>query len=444
MKKFLSLFLSIMCLFACTACDGNGGNASGEDSNGSSSENSNSSSSMGGEDIPPTENVITTSLNGLVKQASWGFETEKVEEWGVTNDYDLETAVRPIWTTRNVYNETVSFIGKDDVATLMYTPTKIHKVYDYYLQREYTEGVDYVVEDNKIRLTDNTMVNHWIRKDYYYAGPQSPYTIPTNEGYLKFSEVVPNTHQISICYEHEDTYKGAIPVGQESKFSNLNEVLKNGGTLNICAVGDSITKGCGSSDYIMNYESARHQVGNPYKIGVPSYINLVKEYLDLQENITVNLCNTAVGGTGVSNGLEQMSKWTLRPDLVVIGFGMNDATVDAYTFYERTKTLVEAARELNPNCEILLLSSMIPNPEVINWLGNIANFEEQSLLKLVDEYENVGLAPMTSVSQSLYGVLGKKFEDLNSNSINHPNDFVHRMYAQTILTTLLGNEYYKK
>ena len=124
MKKRLAVLLSFMCLFAC-AC---------ESSTGASNEggNSNVSDSVDSSITPSTENVVTTTLNGLVKQASRGFETETAEEWGVINDYVLETAVRPIWTTRNVYNETVSFIGKDDVATLMYTPTKIHKVYDYY------------------------------------------------------------------------------------------------------------------------------------------------------------------------------------------------------------------------------------------------------------------------------------------------------------------------
>jgi hypothetical protein len=137
-----------------------------------------------------------------------------------------------------------------------------------------------------------------------------------------------------------------------------------------------------------------------------------------------------------------MEKWTVVPDLAIVAFGMNDASVDTYTFYEKTKELIEEIKKLNPDCEILLVSSMVPNPEVLNWLGNIASFEEQSLLKLLDEYDNVGLAPMTSVSQSLYGVVGKKFEDINSNSINHPNDFLHRIYAQTVLTSLLGNEYY--
>lgn len=442
MKKVTSVFLSIMCIFACVGCGKNNGDV-GSASDFESVKESNVGSSESEVIPPPEKNVITESLNGLVKRASLGFETDETEAWGVTNDYALQSAVRPIWTTRNVYNETVSFIGKEDVATLMYTPTKLYKVYDYYLQKEYQEGVDFVLEGNKIRLLEGSKIQPWDVRDYYYAGPQAPFTIKTEHGYLKFSEVVPNTHQISVCYEHEDTYKGNVPVGQAEKFPSLRNVLKNGGTLNVCAIGDSITKGCGSSDYIMKNEATRLDVGDPYKIGVPSYANLVKEYLDAKENVTVNFCNTAVGGTGVDNGLSQISQWTIKPDLALIAFGMNDASVDTTTFYEKTKALIEKIREINPKCEIVLISSMIPNPEVLNWLGNIASFESKSLLKLTEEYENIGLAPMTSVSQSLYGELGKKFEDLNSNSINHPNDFLHRIYAQTVLTTLLGNEYYK-
>ena len=76
---------------------------------------------------------------------------------------------------------------------------------------------------------------------------------------------------------------------------------------------------------------------------------------------------------------------------------------------------------------------------------NFNNFTNLDVLRssnLLNAIINI-ITGLTSVSQSLYGVLGKKFEDLNSNSINHPNDFVHRIYAQTVLTTLLGNKYYK-
>ena len=96
----------------------------------------------------------------------------------------------------------------------------------------------------------------------------------------------------------------------------------------------------------------------------------------------MNLDNTAVGGSGVGDGLKQIDAWSITPDLAIIAFGMNNSGKDTYTFYTDTKALVDKIRAINPNCEILLVSSMIPNPEVQNWLGNIANFERQSLLPM--------------------------------------------------------------
>lgn len=392
----------------------------------------------------PQENEIRYSLNGLVKQASLGFDTDSLTDWSVTDEYSLNASVVPVWNSKNIYRETVSFIGQDDVATLMYTPTRIVKVYDYYLQKEYVENEDFIVSGNTIKLTENTGINFWERKDYYYAGPQGAYELPTDKGYLKFSEVVPNTHQISVYYEHDGKYMGKIPVGQSDKFAFVNDKVKNGGTLNICVIGDSITKGCGSSGYIMTSESARNSLpgGDPYKIAFPSYINLVKDFIE-SKGVTVNLCNTAVGGTGVSNGMYQIGQWTITPDLAIIAFGMNDAKVDVDTFKEKTRELIEKVRELNSQCEILLVSSMIPNPDIIDWLGNIAAFEEKSLLPLLSAYDKIGLSPMTSVSESIYKSTGKKFEDINSNSVNHPNDFLHGIYAQTALTVIFGEGYNK-
>lgn len=392
----------------------------------------------------PQENEIRYSLNGLVKQASLGFDTDSLTEWGVTDDYSLNASVVPVWNSKNIYRETVSFIGQDDVATLMYTPTRIVKVYDYYLQKEYVENEDFIVSGNTIKLTENTGINFWERKDYYYAGPQGAYELPTDKGYLKFSEVVPNTHQISVYYEHDGKYMGKIPVGQSDKFAFVNDKVKNGGVLNICVIGDSITKGCGSSGYIMTSEPTRNSLpgGDPYKIAFPSYINLVKDFIE-SKGVTVNLCNTAVGGTGVSNGMYQIGQWTITPDLAIIAFGMNDAKVAVDTFKEKTRELIEKVRELNSQCEILLVSSMIPNPDIIDWLGNIAAFEEKSLLPLLSAYDKIGLSPMTSVSESIYNSIGKKFEDINSNSVNHPNDFLHGIYAQTALTVIFGEGYNK-
>jgi hypothetical protein len=45
---------------------------------------------------------------------------------------------------------------------------------------------------------------------------------------------------------------------------------------------------------------------------------------------------------------------------------------------------------------------------------------------------------VTSVSKAI--LERKDFQDTTGNNINHPNDYFYRMYAQTLLQTLIGYE----
>ena len=45
---------------------------------------------------------------------------------------------------------------------------------------------------------------------------------------------------------------------------------------------------------------------------------------------------------------------------------------------------------------------------------------------------------MTSVSQAI--LKHKDFHDYSGNNINHPNDYFVRVYAQTLLQTVVGYE----
>lgn len=68
---------------------------------------------------------------------------------------------------------------------------------------------------------------------------------------------------------------------------------------------------------------------------------------------------------------------------------------------------------------------------------------ESKLIEIAEEYKDladIAVAPMTSVSQSIYD-MGKRSYDINSSNVNHPNDFIHRVYAQTVLKVLLGDDY---
>lgn len=361
--------------------------------------------------------------------------------WEDTDKYALETALIPFWRSQNVYNETVTFKSLEDEATLLYAPTKIISVYDYYLETEYKQGEDFVVEGNKIRLTQNTKINYW--KNYYNETPNSTLIMPTTDGkFIYASETEPNKHQISISYEHNDTWKGVVPQRQSAKIAKTLAKLKNGETVKIGVIGDSITYGRGSSGDF------------GYGSKTPRYATLVYRYLKAKYPTANIVCeNVAVGGTASAWGstVDGIGNFTIKPDLFIVAFGMNDMYTSVETYYDNMNKIVAEARKINVNSEIVLVSSMLPNPEVMRYDsanpavvqtpygGNIPLFEDE-LIKISNENTGIAVVPMTSVTTAIYAT-GKRFEDVNSNNLNHPNDYIHRIYAQTVLKVMLGDEF---
>ena len=52
----------------------------------------------------------------------------------------------------------------------------------------------------------------------------------------------------------------------------------------------------------------------------------------------------------------------------------------------------------------------------------------------------MGLATTLNTVRSVYNN-GKRFQDCTANNVNHPNDFMMRLYAQTVLYSLFGADY---
>ncbi len=428
MKKLLSMVLCGCILFTAGACGGGVNNNDG---------------------LTPDGATITYSVGGTVMNSDKGFNTADLKEWKKVDEYDLSTATIPVWDTKNVYNETLTFIGRaDSCATLLYTPTKIHKVYDYYLGKEYVEGVDYTVDGNKIKLTRNTSVDFWEIGEYYSAvsdplGLDASLPIEYNGQifYLPYSEVHPNVHQICVSYEHDGVWQGAVPVGQAEKLPKSVNKLKTGENLDLAVIGDSISVGGGASEHLKDHFQITLLGYNPYLKPMPSYVNLVGEYLKAKyKTATINLENVSVGGMDSGWGsLTGVNNVTVTPDIAIIAFGMNDGSRSSSSYKSNIKYIMDNLRSRNPDCEFILVSTMIPNPDVVGWAGNIPTHEAQ-LVDLAKEYSGTAVVPMTALSQSIYS-LGKRFVDVNSNNINHPNDFMHRIYAQTVLKVMLGDDY---
>ena len=122
--------------------------------------------------------------------------------------------------------------------------------------------------------------------------------------------------------------------------------------------------------------------------------------------------------------------------MLCIGFGANDLHTPTDRFEANIVAMMEKYFAANPNGSVLLYSTLLPNAELIGWRVNQPLFEKV-LLDIQTRYERVGVAKVSTVFSTLEKD-GKPTRDWLANSVNHPNDFGVRVYAQTILATLLG------
>lgn len=360
--------------------------------------------------------------------------------------YNLDTWMTPIWKGNVVYNESLMFIPNAkthemESAPLLYVPDKILSVRDAALEEVYEEGRDYVVENGCIKLTENSRIASWDYDDYYRTEPASvPIGSVRAPGrYINYAAgKVYAEMQIAVTYTHKGEWSGTKPQYAGSSLSGTITKLKNKQPLTIVYYGDSIMTGCEAT--------STHKIAP----NMPIFTDMVTAKLKSAygyNNITAY--NTAVGGWTSEDGLngnandkdhpggvhERVTKY--NPDLVVIGFGMNIGKHGALDQYEQDiRDMIADVRKQNPNAEFLLVSTTLPNPDCNGWTSNQPYFQ-QSLKEIVKDTKGTALVPMTSIHQ--YLLQHKRYDDMNGNGVNHPNDFLARVYGQAICQTLIEN-----
>ena len=171
--------------------------------------------------------------------------------------------------------------------------------------------------------------------------------------------------------------------------------------------------------------------------GCPAYGELTALSLQQHFGSRVKFINHAVGGWTSANGLQQAKEARIgkeAPDLVIIAFGMNDVFQrDADAYQKNIRGIMDAVRVNAPDAEFILVASMLGNKE---WGMPMEQFPlyRDALAKLCGP--GVVLVDMTSMWQSL--LERKSFYDLTGNGVNHPNDFGHCVYAETLLARIIG------
>ena len=97
------------------------------------------------------------------------------------------------------------------------------------------------------------------------------------------------------------------------------------------------------------------------------------------------------------------------------------------------KAQIDAVRKAQPNCEFILIASMLGNPDWTTPHPELFPQYRDALAKLCQP--GVVLADVTAVYEEL--LKHKRYMDITGNGVNHPNDFGHRIYTMVICSLLI-------
>lgn len=368
-------------------------------------------------------------------------------------EYQLDTFTQDMFSGNTMYYDSVCFAeGPDGTITdgvLLYTPDKIISVHSTDLQTVYEEGVDFTVEGNRLIRTESSRIPVFTYDQYAQPVTDNPSTgwlrITATDMELRITDKMMDC-QVFVTYTHSDTWSGATASSQLSELPRTAQKLANKEPLKIVFFGDSITCGydaSGMNETIIQWQDNSEIQGvisrAPY---MPSWAEMVtaklRQTYGYEDIIKIN---RASGGTGTHWGKSAAASLINphKPDLVVIAFGMNQPHSSKNEFQADITAIIRAVHSANPEAEFLLVSTMVPNTDSVNFKKHKLAQQEEALYAVQQSLADmgIGVVPVHSVFASMVEN-GKKFVDYTSNNINHPNDFAVRVYAQLILAALEG------
>jgi lysophospholipase L1-like esterase len=321
--------------------------------------------------------------------------------------------MRPFWKGSLISSEAVlltSRNGEPATGTLMFRPTRILSVTSYDGGTQYREGEDYIAQGRTLIAGAGSAIGQ------------------LHESQLLKGDLAWNViggKQVLVSYEHDDAWAGPVQSYVGDQLPNTLQILRTRGSLRIVAYGDSITYGLGSSHM---------QKLGPYQ---PPWVNLLVGELRKRWNdpdiALYNASQSGADSTWAKNLAGRMVA-SLHPDLVLIAFGQNDFwSISPDAFAENIAGVMRAIRQTNPQSEFLLVSTMrfdpayTTNPEY--W--NTVSAYETRLRSMVAQ--GVQLVDMTAISGAVFAA--KAPRDCLNDPL-HPNDYLSRWYAQSLVAAL--------
>jgi acyl-CoA thioesterase-1 len=343
--------------------------------------------------------------------------------------------LEPIWSSPIVYRESVQLLQANDTAAptarLAFPATEILAVHSATGERKYELGSEVTLDDDRQTLSIALAAKPALIKHselFPPAGAPNSYRhrVGNPEQNMLYG---PgrwfHDRQVEVTYRRDvQPWPGTVPEFAAKLLPRTLGRLQRGEPLTIGVSGDSISFGGDASG----------QVNAPPQM--PPYATLVAAQLQATYKTPITLKNRAVNGWSVANGLEDLAELLAeRPKLIILAYGMNDVSRrDPAWFKAQTSTFLERVHAADPEIEVLMVSPMLGHSEWVHTPREMFAKYRDGLAELVRP--GVALADVTNVWEVL--LASKHDLDLTGNGLNHPNDFGHRLYAQTVLALLIA------
>ena len=348
----------------------------------------------------------------------------------------VATALDPFWRTTEI-REPLFFVegagSNRPSGKLLFKPTEVLSITSSTRDTKFEPGKDFQVDiaGGTISLPPGSRIPITTREQLY---PLASSTSLKN-GRRKsgdrtrgifFSEgSVYHKLQVEVTYRHEPgQWNGPTPKYAGESLPKTMAKLRSKQPVKVILLGDSIAAG-GNASLVSNTPP-----------NCPSFGPLTALALECHFGSKVTFINHAVDGNTTRHGLQlaRAGVGRERPDLVIIAFGMNDLYFkrDVAEYKANTRAIMEAIRADAPDAEFILVASMLENSERGIPMQKFPLYRD-ALAELCGP--GVALADLTSMWAAL--LERKSFYDLTGNGLNHPNDFGHCVYAETLLALLI-------
>ncbi len=422
----------------------------------------------------PTEEPTAPETEAPTEEATT--EAPLKDQMGLhIKDEDLKEVMQNVFGGTQSFKETVMFLDKGDVKSLLFPIKDIISVTSYDGKTVYEEGRDYVIEDGKLKVTEDSSIR-CITSQTYYSFPGLP---DGKGGYVTLNTTNPATGemtstfwgesrmkqwQVSVTYNHEATWEDFVQESRLDVYQDFVKKLVDGEDVTVFFYGDSITWGA-CSTYAENVEPKQGAYAMLFTQALADLFGYTVKYVntDLSDTMpchpvptadyvagdrgTITYVNTAIGGWLSGDGVSHFDRFVKQQvekygcDLFVVGFGMNDGGLSVATTKANVKRMIEGLVEIKPEATVMMVSTMTPHTDS-NWDHAAIKQQERQFESLAKQYRRdgkpVAVACVHSVSVAIQK--HKTFNDYAGNNVNHPNDWFYRIYAQTLLQTLIGYE----